>query len=57
MTFMILVKSNLDLEARLYAMGDLQMKDSVAAMEVFNEAFKKAGKLKDRVAREPAPMC
>ena len=43
MKFMILVKANPDLEARLEAMSDAQMKDSMAAMEVFNEELKKAG--------------
>ena len=43
MKFMILVKSNPDLEARLQAMSDSQMKDSMAAMEVFNDELKKAG--------------
>ena len=36
MKFMILVKSNPDLEARLDAMSEAQMKDSMAAMDVFN---------------------
>jgi hypothetical protein len=47
MKFMILVKSNPDLEAHLQAMSDSQMKDSMAAMEVFNEELRKAGVLKD----------
>lgn len=47
MKFMILVKSNPDVEARLDAMSDSQMKDSMAAMAVFNEALKQAGVLKD----------
>jgi hypothetical protein len=47
MKFMILVKSNLDLEARLEAMSESQMKASMAEMEVFNEELKKAGVLKD----------
>jgi hypothetical protein len=47
MKFMILVKSNSDLEARLEAMSDSQMKDSMAAMEVFNGELRKAGVLKD----------
>jgi len=37
MKFMILVKSNPDLEARLEAMSDSQIKASMAEMEVFNE--------------------
>lgn len=56
MKFMILVKSNPDLEARLEAMSDGEMKDSMAAMEVFNEELRKAGVLKDcdglRLSRE-----
>ena len=56
MKFMILVKSNPDIEARLAATSDAQMKDQMAAMEVFNEALKKAGVLKDcdglRLSRE-----
>ena len=56
MKFMILVKSNLDLESRLEVMSDSQMKDSMAAMEVFNGELKKAGVLKDcdglRLSRE-----
>ena len=59
MKFMILVKSNPDLEARLEAMSDSQMKDSMAAMEVFNEELRKAGILKDcdglRLSREGFP--
>ncbi len=50
MKFMILVKSNPELEARLDAMGDTQMKnqkDQMAAMEVFNEELRKAGVMKD----------
>ena len=47
MKFMILVKSNLDLEARLAAMSDSQMKEQMAAMGVFNEELKKAGVMKD----------
>ena len=47
MKFMILVKSNPDIEAGLETMSDSQMRDSMAAMEVFNEELKKAGVLKD----------
>jgi hypothetical protein len=47
MKFMILVKSNPDLEARLSVMSESQMKDQMAAMEVFNEELKKAGVMKD----------
>jgi hypothetical protein len=53
---MILVKSTPDLESRLEAMSDSQMKASMAEMEVFNEELKKAGVLKDagglRLSRE-----
>jgi hypothetical protein len=56
MKFMILVKSNPDLESRLDAMSGVQMKDSMAAMEVFNDELRKAGVLKDcdglRLTRE-----
>ena len=45
MKFMILVKSNPDLESRLEAMSDSQMKASMAAMEVFNDKLKEAGVL------------
>jgi hypothetical protein len=47
MKFMILVKANPDIEARLEAMSDSEMKDSMAAMEIFNEDLRKAGVLKD----------
>jgi hypothetical protein len=47
MKFMILVKSNADLEARLASMSDSQMKDQMDAMKVFNEELKKAGVMKD----------
>jgi hypothetical protein len=54
MKFMILVKANPDLEARLAAMSDSQMKESMAAMEVFNEELKKAGVLKDAEGLRPS---
>lgn len=47
MKFMILVKSNPDIDARLDAMSNSEMKGSMAAMEVFNEELRKAGVLKD----------
>lgn len=47
MKFMILVKSNPELEAHLAAMSQAQMKDQMAEMEVFNEALRKAGVLQD----------
>lgn len=47
MKFMILVKSNPKLEARLETMSESQMKDSMAEMEVFNEELRKAGVLLD----------
>ena len=54
MKFMILVKSNPDLEAQLEAMSDSQMKDSMAAMEVFNKELKKAGVMKDCAGLRPS---
>ena len=47
MKFMILVKANPELEARLAATSESQMKASMAEMEVFNEELRKAGVLKD----------
>ena len=47
MRFMILVKSDPDLEARLAAMSESQMKDAMATMEVFNDELRKAGVLQD----------
>ena len=47
MRFMILVKANPDLEARLAAMSDAQMKASMATMEVFNDELRRAGVLQD----------
>ena len=47
MRFMILVKSNPDLERRIDAMSDAAMKESMAKMGVFNDELKKAGVLKD----------
>jgi hypothetical protein len=47
MKFMILVKSNPDIEARLAEMSNSQMKDQMAEMEVFNEDLRKAGVMKD----------
>jgi hypothetical protein len=44
---MILVKSNPDIEAGLDAMSESEMKDSMTAMEVFNEELRKSGVLKD----------
>jgi hypothetical protein len=56
MKFMILVKSNPELEAVLAATSDTQMKAQRAAMELFNEELRKAGVLKDcdglRLSRE-----
>lgn len=53
MKFMILVKSNPDLEARLGLMSDSQMKDSMAAMGAFNDELKKAGVIKDADGLRP----
>jgi hypothetical protein len=47
MKFMILVKSNPDLEARLAATSDAEIKDQIAAMEVFNQELRKAGVMKN----------
>lgn len=47
MKFMILVKSNPDIEARLASTSDSEMKRMMAEMEVFNDALKKAGVMKD----------
>jgi hypothetical protein len=56
MKFMILVKSNPDLEKRIDAMSDAAMKESMAKMGAFNDELKKAGVLKDcdglRLTRE-----
>ena len=47
MKFLILVKSNPQLEAQIDAMNDAAMKESLANMGAFNEELKKAGVLKD----------
>jgi len=47
MKFMILVKSNPDLEARVAATSEAEMKRGMAKMEVFNDELRKAGVLKD----------
>jgi hypothetical protein len=47
MKFMILVKSNPSLEARLATTSDSQMKQQMAEMERFNEQLRKAGVIKD----------
>ena len=56
MKFMIFVKSNPDLEARIAATSASDMKEQMAAMEVFNDELRKAGVLKDcdglRASRE-----
>ena len=46
MKFMILVKGNPDIEARLAATSKSDMKDQMAAMELFNDELRKAGVLK-----------
>lgn len=45
--FMILVKSNPDLEARVASMSELQFEDQMAAIEVFNDELKKAAVMQD----------
>ena len=47
MKFMILVKSNPDLEKTLESMSDSAFKESMAKMNAFNEELKKAGVMKD----------
>jgi hypothetical protein len=47
MKFMIFVKSNPSLEKTIDDISDTAMKQSMAAMGVFNEELKKAGVLKD----------
>lgn len=46
MKFMILVKSNPDLEASIAAMSDSEMKNMLAAMGAFNAELKEAGVMK-----------
>ena len=47
MKFMILVKANPDLEARIAATSAADMKELMATMEVFNDELRKAGVMKD----------
>jgi hypothetical protein len=47
MKFMILVKSNPDLEKRVDAMSDSELRASMAEMDAFNEELRKAGVMKD----------
>ncbi len=47
MKFMILVKSNPAIEARLAAMSDADLQASMAAMGVFNDELRAAGVLKE----------
>jgi hypothetical protein len=47
MKFMILVRSNPDLEARIAATSDAEMKSQMAEMERFNDELRVAGVLKD----------
>ena len=47
MKFMILVKSNPDIEARLAKTSAAEMKEQMAAMEKFNDELRKAGAMKD----------
>ena len=54
MKFMILVKSNPALEARIEAISAEEMKKSLAAMGAFNEELKKAGVLKDCDGLKPS---
>lgn len=56
MKFMILVKSNPSLEKDIEEMSALEMKESMAKMNAFNEELKKAGVMKGcdglRLSRE-----
>lgn len=56
MKFMILVKSNPEIEARLAATSDAEMRAQMAEMERFNDELRKAGVMKDcdglRLSRE-----
>ena len=54
MKFMILVKSDPDLEARLAVMCDSQMKDSMTEMAAFNAELQKAGVIKDADGLRPS---
>ena len=54
MKFMILVKSNPELESRIAAMSESDMKGSLAAMGKFNDELKKAGVLKDCDGLQPS---
>jgi len=47
MKFMILVKANPDIEGRVAAMSAAQMKESMAAMKVYNDELRMAGVMKD----------
>lgn len=47
MKFMILVKSDPDLEACIAATSDAEMKSQMAEMERFNDELRQAGVLKD----------
>ena len=47
MKFMILVKSDPDIETRIEPMSRSQMKEQMAEMERFNEELRKAGVMKD----------
>lgn len=47
MKFMIFVKSNPEIEARLDKVSDAEMKAMMAEMEVFNDELRKAGVMKD----------
>jgi hypothetical protein len=47
MKFLILVKSNPQLEAAIDAMSEASMQESMAEMNAFNDELKKAGVLKD----------
>lgn len=54
MKFMILVKSNSDIEARLATMSESQIQHQMAEMQLFNNELKKAGVLKDCAGLRPS---
>jgi len=54
MKFMILVKSNPDLEARIAATPDARMQAQMAQMEKFNDELRRAGALRDCDGLQPS---
>ncbi len=54
MKFMILVKSNPDIEARLATMSESQIQHQMSEMQLFNNELKNAGVLKDCAGLRPS---